>query len=315
MRAKPLDRPRVVDEQGYWELYQQAVQSLHDGCFQTAAEIFARALHATRHPHLRRLRDRACCNLTGVGVACGRGDIDGALSKVLGASADLKARQLAAHHLAHVHSIRHEARPSRLYAGMAHRLAQTLGDRHSEAVSLNQVGLAWLAESRWQEARRCLEQAADILAGLSHDPGLQLVRSTLIYVLSLGGSRREALRLLEEDESGADFAGCPALYASEMATNLAFACLELREIEAAISWGQAALAECDAEAPAAGLRHGDPVDRYVHYAIGEAAARLGDIDQARWHFATLQRKYYPHFVELPDLLLAERTHGFVSWLA
>lgn len=314
-----MDRPRagslVASEEGYWQLYQQAVQSLHDGLFQVAEDIFGQALQATRHPRLRQLRDRAYCNWAGVGLACGKAELDAPLSGLLGASADLKARQLAAHHLAHLYCIQHKARPSRLYAGMARRLAQTLGDRRGEAVSLNQLGLAWLAQSRWREARQCLEQAADMLAGIPQEPGLQLIRSTLIYVLSLAGSRREAVRLLRDGAAAPDLAGCPPLYAPEMATNLAFACLELGELEAAISWGQAALTACSEDTRQAGLGYGDPVDRYVHYAIGEAAASLGEMDRARWQFAELQRKYYPQLVELPDLLLAERTHAFVSWLA
>jgi tetratricopeptide (TPR) repeat protein len=313
-----MDRSRggslVASEEGYWQLYLQAVQSLNDGLFQVAEDIFRQALQATRHPRLRQLRDRAYCNWAGVWVACGKADLDAPLSGLLGASSDLKARQLAAYHLANLYYFQHKARPSRLYAGMARRLAQALGDRRGEAVSLNQMGLAWLAESRWREARQCLEQAADMLAGIPQDPGLQLIRSTLIYVLSLAGSRREAMRLLHDGAAAPDLAGCPPLYAPEMATNLAFACLELGELEAAISWGQAALTGCE-DTRSAGLRDGDPLDRYLHYAIGEAAAGLGEMDRARRHFAELQRKYYPQLVELPDLLLAERTHAFVTWLA
>jgi Flp pilus assembly protein TadD len=254
-----------------------------------------------------------------VGIACGSIVAEDDLAALLGASSDLKARQLAASHLGRLQSLKPWARAVsrtraiRLYGGMAFRLARSLGDHHSEGVSLNLQGLGWLAESRWDEAIRCFEEATELLSGLPQDLAVPMIRSTLTYALSLAGDRREARRLLQHEHTPAgDLASSPPIHAAEIATNFAFACLETDDLELAITWGEAALA---AAAVATTMGAGDPVDRYAHYAIGEAGARLGDRHRARWHFTAMQRKYYPALSELPDLLLAERTHRFVSWLA
>lgn len=295
-----------VGESVYRDLCRRGVEALLAARLEEAEALFRKAYEEAERLGWESLVGRAYCNWAAVRIERQETPgIEAGLSAVLGGNPDLKARQLAAYHLALLHRNEGRIRVSRFYAEMALRLATVLGERNSRAVSSHFVGLLLLAESRLQSARPYLQEAVDL--GFREDvPAQRLVAaSTLGYCLSLGDAPGEAARLLERTSRDLERLPCP-LYEPSVHLNLGYGWLELGDFESARHHGQQT------------LDHGSPERRdikYAHYLLGEALARQGRHSEAREHFEILRRRFYPDLPDLTEILLACRTHSFVNWLA
>lgn len=303
-----MERPQSARETAYWDLYKEGTEALHAARLAEADALLAQGLEEARRRRLRLLTDRAYCNWAAVRIERGLTDgIAEGLSQVLGQSPDLKARQLAAYDLATLYRWQGRIRPGRFYAEIADRLAVSLGDAKSQAASRHLLGLFWLGEGRMQAARECIEQSLEL--GLNEGRGQgALALSTLGYTLSLSGEPERGMRLLEQSLASLGQPLCP-LYEPSLHLNLGFACLETGELDAAIHHGRFVL---DAQ-----HREGRIIEesKYAHYLTGEALAQKGEAAEAREHFEALREQFYPEITDLPELLLACRTHSIVNWLA
>lgn len=296
----------IVGESVYWDLCRRGVEALLAARLEEAEALFRKAYEEAERREMETLVGRAYCNWTAVRIErLETAGLEAGLSAILGGSADLKARQLAAYNLATLHRTEGRTRVGRFYAEMALRLATTLGEKNSRAVSSHFLGLLLLAESRLESARPYLEEALSL--GFREDVPAQMLvaASTLGYCLSLGDAPGEAVRLLERTNQDLERLPCP-LYEPAVHLNLGFGWLELGDFDSARHHGQLALDQ------------GGPSRRdakHTHYLMGEALARQGHHSAAREHFEILRQRFYPNLPDLTDMLLACRTHFFVNWLA
>jgi tetratricopeptide (TPR) repeat protein len=300
--------PKRAREAVYWDLHKEGVEALHAARLAEAEAVLEQAVEETRRRRLRLLADRAYCNWAAVRIERGlTAGIAERLSAILGRSPDLKARQLAAYDLACLYRAQGKRRPGRFYAEMAWRLAGSLGDARSRAVSRHLLGLLWLAEGRLSLARQCLEESLEI--GLEGGQGQGAVAlSTLGYCLSLTGESSRGMHLLEQ--SLATLGGpLSPLYEPSLHLNIGFACLELGDLDAAAHHGQMVLETQHREGRI------QEESKYARYLVGESLAQKGAAREAREHFELLRQEFYPEIPDLPDLLLACRTHSLVNWLA
>ncbi|HYG61965.1 MAG TPA: hypothetical protein VEL74_05255 [Thermoanaerobaculia bacterium] len=302
-------------ESAYWDLYREGVDALHAARLAEAETVLQQALEEARRRRLRLLADRAYCNWAAVRIERGlpaveTGGVVEGLSAILGRSRDLKARQLAAYDLACLYRVQGRNRPGRLYAEIAERLAATGGDVQSRAVSRHLLGLLWLGDGRMEQARRCIEEALEM--GLQGGRGQgAVVLSTLGYCLSLTGEPARGMHLLEQSLASLGEPLSP-LYEPSLHLNIGFACLELGDLDAAIHHGEHVLRLEHREGRDG--RSGDE-SKYARYLVGEALVQRGSAGQAREHFEVLRQEFYPEIPDLPELLLACRTHSLLNWLA
>lgn len=301
-----------MNEQRYWELHREAVAASAQARFGRAEELFGEASREARHLGLSHLADRAACNRAAIALERGDASRNEELSRILGASTDLKARQLAAYSLGNAYRNMGKLSPAQFYGRISVRLARRLGQPASEASCLHFLGLTNLGRHEIAEARRNLEESVEIrLAG----PGSEVERerigvtlSALGYCRSLEGDFAAAEEALRASAEAFDASPTP-LYAPAVHLNFGFASLEMGDLERAARHGQAAL---DLEGRSDGLG----VDlKYAYYLVGEVCVRRGREGEARGYFESLRRSFYPALSSLPDFLLACDTHRLVNWLA
>lgn len=306
-----------MNDSTYWDLFQTGASALHEARFVEAETVFTQALTEARRLADLTLAERARCNLAAAQIVRGTtAGLEEDLSRILGASRDAKARQLAAYNLATLHNTDNRTKISRFYANMSLDLARRLGDAFSHGVSAHLLGLIEIEEG---QPRRCLDrlrEALDVGFGENAPGERMLALSLLGYVLALTGNRQGAMQALEASESPLE--GEPwsrqepgrSMYEPLVRLNLGFSYLEIGETERALQNGRKALGSLD-EQPSA-----DPQHHHKHalYLLGESHAQRGELREASEHFRELQRRYYPQLPDLTELLLTFRTHSLLSWM-
>ncbi|HEX5719520.1 MAG TPA: hypothetical protein VF179_25395, partial [Thermoanaerobaculia bacterium] len=126
-----------MSEAGYWDLFERASRALQRAELAEAETVFLEACCEARRERLPRLVDRAYCNWAAIRIERGTpSGLQQGLSRVLGGSDDLRARQLAAYHLAVLYQDRGRLRIMRFYADTASRLAESTGDSRPAAAHL-----------------------------------------------------------------------------------------------------------------------------------------------------------------------------------
>jgi tetratricopeptide (TPR) repeat protein len=296
-----------MNDSTYWEWHHRGLEAWNAARLSEAAEAFARA----RAEALRRrlpFVDRAYCNWAAIRHVQDRTTgLEKGLSRILGGSQDPRARQLAAYHLACICCSQKNLKRARFYGKMAVRLAESLGVISGRIASVHLLGLAWLAESRLKEACACFKEALDLSAGQEEQSHTVMTKSTLGYCLSLQGRQREGLSLLEEALVDLADLDCRA-YEPSLRLNLGFALLEGGDLEGAIAQGRAALQLLEEQGS-----KGDA--KFAYYLLGEGHAQRGAGRQAEEYFEILQKRYYPQYPGLAQMLLACRTSPMLNWLA
>lgn len=293
-----------MSETVYWDLFERANRAFQRAELAEAEAVFLEAWHEARRERLPRLADRAYCNWAAVRIERGtHSGLRQGLSRVLGGSDDLRARQLAAYHLAVLYQDRGQLRIMRFYADAASRLAESTGDSRPAAAHL--LGLNAMKEGRFPDAIRSFRHALAISLGQDLPQHAAIAMSTLGYCLSLMGARDEGRRLLEENLAALRGLDC-SFYEPSLRLNLGFAALELKEPDRALHQGLIVLG-----LPA---YRGDE-GRFARYLVGEACAQQGHEREAGEHFDLLQKTYYPQYPDLTEILLLYRTHHFLNWLA
>lgn len=294
-----------MNDSRYWELYHRGSQALAAARVLEAEEAFAQAWLEASLQELHPLVDRAWCNWAAVRFERGEtAGIQDGLMRVLGTSADLKARQLAAYNLAVQLRAEDRTRPARLYAGMAERQAAELGDQRSRAACLHMLGLLEIDEGRLMDAREHFTIALEISVEEVANPHTFVSMTSLGACLTFLGRRSGSLWLLEESLAMATDLGS-TFYEPALRLNLGFARLEWGDLDEAIAHGRSALDLLDGD---------DAEVKFALYLLGEAHARRGDRPEAERYLDSFQKTYYPDFPEVVPFLLAHPTHRFVNWL-
>ncbi len=296
---------RQSDPGSYATLKRRARRALDQAEFQKAEKLFEWAYVEATRRHDTALQERAYCNLTMAANASGSADRFLAGTRaILANSADPETRFLAAYNLAFVFDHRGARRKARFYAQVACRQAGALDDTLPAAAAAYNLGRLWLGESRLQLAQGSIEASLELLDERSDADNHALESSTLGYCLTLLRQRRRALALLETSTEAITRAGC-RLYEPPVRLNFGFALLEMADVERANHQAERALS----------LLCGSFDRKYALYLSGETSSILGHAGAARERFSQLQQEFYPQMPTLADELVANRTHGFISWLA
>ncbi len=296
-----------MNESSYWDLHEQAVDALRRGNLTEAEEAFVLSRRYAQESQLPGLADRAYCNWAAIRLE--QNQLAGlrlGLSRVLGESSDLRARQLAAYNLTTYYRCRGNLRAARFYAEMSGRLAEKLGDDQIRATSLHCLGLLWAAESRLEAGRDCLRKSLELRVKREMSVHTLVTISTYSYCAALLGGWAESCWLLDESYAALEALSC-GYYEPAIRLSLGFAHLELGERDEALDQGRQALEVMQ------GLSLMTD-EKFARYLIGEALVRKGDIQEALGHFEILQKSYFPHFTDLPETLVAVRTSKWLNWL-
>jgi tetratricopeptide (TPR) repeat protein len=297
-----------MNESSYWDLHEQAVDAFRRGKLAESEEAFALNQRRARENQLPGLADRAYCNWAAIRLE--RNQLAGlrpGLSRVLGESSDLKARQLAAYNLATCYRLQGNLRGARFYAEMAGRLAETLGDEQVQASSLHCLGLLWIAESRLETARDCLRKSLELRVKQEMSVHTALTISAYGYCAALLGDWAESLWLMDESQAALETLPC-GIYEPAIRLSLGFAHLERGESEEALDQGLTALKVIDH------LKVADE-EKFARYLVGESLAQKGDVQEALDHFEILQKTFFPEHTDLPEVLVSVRTSQWLNWLA
>lgn len=291
----------------YWNLHAQGIKAMEEARFKDAEEAFAAARREALAQGLAGLADRAYCNWTAIRQE--HSDLlpgIGELSRILGASTDAKARQLAAYYLGVCFSIRGNLKAAALYSEISCRLAETQGDLKAQAASHNSLGLISLAEYRLRTAAEHFRKSLDLSLRSGASAHAAMTMSTLGYDLSLAGSWTESLWMLEESLQALE-GSAARIYEPSIRLNLGFSYLESGDYEDALQQGLAALDSSQER----GASH---EMKFASYLVGEAKARQGDSEGAEENFKFLQKTWYPEHPELTEVLLSIRTSRWLNWL-
>jgi tetratricopeptide (TPR) repeat protein len=296
-----------MNESAYWDLHEQAVDALRQGNLAEAEEAFALSRRCAQDNQLPGLADRAYCNWAAIRLE--RNELEGlrmGLSRILGESPDLRARQLAAYQLTTYYRTRGNLRLARFYAEMSCQLAEKLGDDQIRATTLHCLGLLWAAESRLETGRDCLRKSLELRVKREMSVHTLVTISVYSYCAALLGGWAESFWLMEESYAALETLSC-GFYEPAVRLSLGFAHLELGERDEALDQGCHAL----------GVMHDLDVttdEKFAHYLIGESLARKGDLSGALDQFETLQKSFFPQYPDLPETLVAVRTSQWLNWL-
>jgi tetratricopeptide (TPR) repeat protein len=296
-----------MTESSYWDLHERAAEALRSGKLAESEEAFALSQWRARVIRRPGLADRAYCNWAAVRLERNQlGGLRAGLSRILGESSDLKARQLAAYNLASCYRSLGNSRPATFYAEMAAWLAAAQKDAPVQASSLHLRGLLALGQSRLESARDCLRKSLQIRLQQEMSVHAVITISTSGYCAALLEDRAEGSWLLEETKAALEQIPC-GIYEPSIRLSLGFAYMERGESEEALDQGRTVLKVLE------GLKAPDE-EKFARYLIGEALAQKGDMDEALHQFEILQKTFFPQHPELPEILVSVRTSRWLNWL-
>jgi tetratricopeptide (TPR) repeat protein len=200
---------------------------------------------------------------------------------------------LASYALLYKHRLSGETKRSIFYGQLAVSAAKETDRPLWELAALNELGIAYEIDSKFEPAVDCFEQALALLDALD-EPDAQgssrvAIFQNLGYNKLLLGQTHDGIRMIE---SVLDSIGVPSSL-SDSYIDLCYGYLDLEEYEKARAYGEKGL-ECA----------GEPRQiRNAHYLLGEACYKAGDHETAEHHFDELAR-HYPQFRNLKSLLFA-----------
>ena len=200
---------------------------------------------------------------------------------------------LASYALLYKHRLSGETQRSIFYGQLAVSAAKETGRALWELAALNELGIAYEIDSKFEPAIDCFEQALALLEGLDHLAGESYSRvaiyQNLGYNKLLTGHTEEGIRMIEGVLDSIDVPSS----LSDSYIDLCYGYLDLEEYQKARAYGEKGL-----------QRAGEPRQvRNAHYLLGEACYKAGDLEAADFHFEELAR-YYPQFRNLKSLLFA-----------
>jgi tetratricopeptide (TPR) repeat protein len=208
---------------------------------------------------------------------------------------------LAAYALVFKYRIEKELKRATFYAQLALQTAEEANEVLWKIGALNELGSIYDADSQFDRAIECGEQAVALIEELENPEEHRLAYGLAIE--NLGASRLlsdqfvEGIALIEK---ALPFIASP-MHVAEAYIDLCFGYLGLENLERAWHFGQAGL---DLATESRQIRNS-------HYLLGEIAYKMGDIELAEFHFDKLAA-FYPDFRHLKSLLFAIDLRSMVN---
>lgn len=298
------------DQETAWRRYDEiravAVEDLFGGRWEEAVRGFERAAGVARETGDADLAGLAVANLALAAVEGGRPPpVPALLREALGRSRAPASRFFCAWALSKLYLHSHDLGKAAFYGRVALQVAppRYLGSAEQS------LGVTLLARGQYREARDYIERA--LLNWPTEKAPLALCLSTLAYLWSLAGDRREAGRAIEETLSHCrDLDAFLTWYQRDVHLSLGFSRREMGNPGRALHHAERVLALVD---------EGGPEKRHEHkmalYLAAEAAFDSGVVDAGMHYADELQRSYYPGQKDLRTLIRTFRTSGLVNWLA
>ncbi|MEO8033436.1 MAG: tetratricopeptide repeat protein [Acidobacteriota bacterium] len=206
---------------------------------------------------------------------------------------------LAAYALMYKHRLRQETKRAIFYGEIALDTANESDQPFWKLAAHNDLGINYEIDSQFERAIECFEQALaliDAVSATEQQFGRAAIVGNLGYNKLLVGETAEGIRLIE---SVLDAFREGTL--AEAYIDLCYGYVDLSEYVRARSCGELGLA----------LAADPRQTRNAHYLLGEVAYKLGDVEQAEFHFEQLA-KFYPQFRNLKSLLFAIDLRGMVN---
>jgi len=208
---------------------------------------------------------------------------------------------LAAYALVFKYRIEKELKRATFYAQLALQTAEEANEVLWKIGALNELGSIYDADSKFDNAIECGEQAVALIEQLENPEEHRLAYG--LAVENLGASRLlsdqfvEGIALIEK---ALPFIAAP-MHVAEAYIDLCFGYLGLENLERAWHFGQAGL---DLATESRQIRN-------AHYLLGEIAYKMGDIELAEFHFDKLAA-FYSDFRHLKSLLFAIDLRSMVN---
>jgi tetratricopeptide (TPR) repeat protein len=214
---------------------------------------------------------------------------------------NLRHVYLAAYALVFKYRIEKELKRATFYAQLALQTAEEANEALWKIGALNELGSIYDADSKFDKAIECGEQAVALIEQLQNPEEHHLAYGLAIE--NLGASKllsdqfEEGIALVEK---ALPYIAAP-MHIAEAYIDLCFGYLGLENLERAWHFGQAGL---DLATEPRQIRNG-------HYLLGEIAYKTGDIALAEFHFDKLAA-FYPDFRHLKSLLFAIDLRSMVN---
>ncbi len=208
---------------------------------------------------------------------------------------------LAAYALVFKYRIEKELKRATFYAQLALQTAEEANEVLWKIGALNELGSIYDADSKFDKAIECGEQAVALIEQLDNPEEHRLAYG--LAVENLGASRLlsdqfvDGIALIEK---ALPFIASP-MHVAEAYIDLCFGYLGLENLERAWHFGEAGL---DLATESRQIRN-------AHYLLGEIANKMGDIHLAEFHFDKLAA-FYPDFRHLKSLLFAIDLRSMVN---
>ena len=207
---------------------------------------------------------------------------------------------LASYQMMFKHRLAGEMDRSIFYGQIAQKVAIESGKVFWKLAALNELGLAYEANSQFEDAIQSFNEALALLDSIeATDQTVSRIAiiQNLSYCRLLVGETETGIQMvltvLDEIEG--------AWARAESLIDLCYGYVELQQYDKAIEYGKAGL---DLASEPRQIRN-------AHYLLGEAAYKAGDIAAAELHFDELAR-FYPQFRNLKSLLFAIDLRSMVN---
>lgn len=281
------------------QLRQEALAVVRTGDYEDALALYDEALRLTTDEEVREL---ITINKADAMIALERsGPEVQELARVIMRRRNLRHVYLAAYALQYKHRLENDLKRAMFYGQLALRTADEANEPAWRRIVLLELGNIYELDSHIATAIECFQESLAITdesatnkdKDLSHAYALE----NLGYCLLLDGKLDEGLaRVHEALERLTDPVGRAEAY-----IDLCYGYIEQGNVARARFYGEAGLEIAK-----------DPRQiRNAHYLLGEAAYKMGDTDDAEFHFDELA-KFYPQFRNLKNLLFAIDLRGMVN---
>jgi len=207
---------------------------------------------------------------------------------------------LASYQMMFKHRLAGEMDRSIFYGQIAQKVAIESGKVFWKLAALNELGLAYEANSQFEDAIRSFNDAIALLDSIeATDQTVSRIAiiQNLSYCRLLVGDTETGIQMVLTvlDQIQGAWARAESLI------DLCYGYVELQQYDKAIEYGKAGLE----------LASEPRQIRNAHYLLGEAAYKAGDIAAAEFHFDELAR-FYPQFRNLKSLLFAIDLRSMVN---
>jgi len=271
------------------ELRQAALTKVRAGEYEDALSIYDNAL---LHAADDETRELITINKADAMIAIQRGGPEvQSLAAIVMRRRTPRHVYLAAYALVFKYRVENELKRATFYGQLALNCAEEAGEALWKIGALNELGVIYELDSKFEPAIDCFENALSIIDSV-HDSAAQsfsriALISNLGYSKIMAGATVQGIALMEsvldriQDSSAR----------SDAFVELCYGYTDLNDYDRARSYGEQGLE----------LAVEPRQIRNAHYLLGDVAYKMGDLEAAEFHFDELAR-YYPDFRNLKHLL-------------